>query len=293
MKGLTWLLLASLLFPCAIGATQLQPMEARYALLRQVDDDAAGKPDLERARMIGGEFDRLFPDLEPASALSDEDLPIAFKAAYTAVFYTSDGKHAVILAQLFAELERRGLATPKHARSMQDTYVQTRMFDEANELQRTHPALETLPVMVGEKKTSRSAWAFHPTRDEVTLEPATLGDGPAIVVVAHPGCRYTQEAFRAIEGDTDLQAMFADRAQLIAPSPSKFEVALFQQWNREHPDLPMRLAYDRSQWPQLETWATPTFYFFRDGRLQAVVEGWPEGGRKDEVLAAARKIGLP
>ena len=293
MKGLTWLLLASLLFPCAIGATQLQPMEARYALLRQVDDDAAGKPDLERARMIGGEFDRLFPDLEPASALSDEDLPIAFKAADTAVFYTSDRRHAAILARLFAELERRGLATPKHARSMQAAYVLARMFDEANELQRAHPTLQALPVMVGEENTPRSVWAFHPTRDEVSLEPATLGSGPAIVVVAHPACHFTQDAFRAIDGDTELQALFADHAQLIAPSPSKFEVALFQQWNREHPDLPMRLAYDRSQWPQLETWATPTFYFFRDGRLQAVVEGWPEGGRKDEVLAAARKIGLP
>lgn len=293
MKGLTWLLLALLFFPCAIGATQLQAMEARYALLRQVDDAAAGKPDRERARLIGGEFDRLFPDLEPASALSDHDLPIAFKAADTAVFYTSDRKHAAILAHLFAELERRGLATSKHARSMQAAYVQTRMFDEAVELQRAHPALQALPVLLGEEESLRSAWAFHPTRDEVTLESATLGEGPAIVVVAHPGCRYTQEAFRAIEGDAELQAVFADHAQLVAPSPREFEVAVFQQWNREHPRLPMRLAYDRSQWPQLETWATPTFYFFRDGRLQAVVGGWPKDGRKDEVLAAARKIGLP
>lgn len=292
MKGLAWLLLALLLFPCAIGATQLQAMEARYALLRQVDDAAAGKPDLERARLIGGEFDRLFPDLEPASALSDHDLPIAFKAADTAVFYTSDRKHAVILAQLFAELERRGLTTPKHARSMQAAYVQTRMFDEAVEFQRAHPALAALPVMVGKDESARSAWVFHPTRNEVSLEPATLGDGPAIVVVTHPLCHFSQNAFRAIEGDMELQALFAEHAQLIAPSPKQFEVALFQQWNREHPDLPMRLAYDRTQWPQLDAWGTPTFYFFRDGRLQAVVEGWPEGGRKAELLAATRKIGL-
>jgi len=111
--------------------------------------------------------------------------------------------------------------------------------------------------------------------------------------VTHPACHFSQEAFRAIEGDAGLLALFADHAQLIAPSARRFEVALFQQWNREHPGLPMRLAYDRSQWPQLEAWSTPTFYFFRDGRLQAVVDGWPKGGRKDDLLAAARKIGLP
>lgn len=298
MKGFTlsflsMSLVALLLFPGAISAAQLQAMEARYALLRQVDDAASGKSDLDRARLIGSEFDRLFPDLEPASALSDHDLPIAFKAANTAVFYTDDQKHAAILARLFAELERRGMTTPKHAESMQAAYVQTRMFDEAIELQHAYPVLEALPVMVGEKKTPRSVWAFHPTRNEISLEPARLGNGPAIVVITQPACRFSQNAFRTIEGDTELHALFAEHARLIAPSPRRFDVALFQQWNREHPDLAMRLAYDRAQWPQLETWSTPTFYFFRDGRLQAIVEGWPEGGRKDEVLASARKIGLP
>ena len=98
MKGFTLsflalCLVALLLFPGAAGA-QLQAMEARYALLRQVDDATSGKPDLERARLIGGEFGRLFPDLEPASALSDHDLPIAFKAANT--FFRDGRLQAVV-----------------------------------------------------------------------------------------------------------------------------------------------------------------------------------------------------
>lgn len=42
----------------------------------------------------------------------------------------------------------------------------------------------------------------------------------------------------------------------------------------------------------LDRWETPTFYFFRQGKVVAKVVGWPGRGRKPEVRSALKLVGL-
>ena len=69
-------------------------------------------------------------------------------------------------------------------------------------------------------------------------------------------------------------------------------VDLVGDWNAQHPELPMAFMYARSDWPMFHAWGTPTFYFFRDGKLDQTVEGWPEEGRRDALIEAATRVGL-
>jgi hypothetical protein len=78
----------------------------------------------------------------------------------------------------------------------------------------------------------------------------------------------------------------------MAPQVSAFDWDVFEQWNREHPGQETTLAFRHDEWPMIDWWGTPTFYFFKSGTLSAKVRGWPKGGRKPELQAALRQVGL-
>ena len=42
----------------------------------------------------------------------------------------------------------------------------------------------------------------------------------------------------------------------------------------------------------IDYWGTPTFYFLQNGVVRAKVTGWPKEGRRAELLAALRQVGL-
>ena len=70
------------------------------------------------------------------------------------------------------------------------------------------------------------------------------------------------------------------------------DFGLYRSWNQQHPDQPMRIVYKVAEWPQFDSWATPTFYFLSKGKVRAEIVGWPRGGRKREVRSALRRIRL-
>lgn len=64
------------------------------------------------------------------------------------------------------------------------------------------------------------------------------------------------------------------------------------QWNRVHPNEQMQFAYRREDWPMVDRWETPVFYFFKDGRVVGKVNGWPATGRKAEIRRSMTLAGL-
>jgi len=60
------------------------------------------------------------------------------------------------------------------------------------------------------------------------------------------------------------------------------------RWNREHPLTAIASAYRENEWPLIDTWEMPTFYFLKAGVLQAKVVGW----QREQVMQEMRKLGL-
>lgn len=46
-------------------------------------------------------------------------------------------------------------------------------------------------------------------------------------------------------------------------------------WNKQHPHQLMHVAWSDSQWQRLSSWAMPTFYVFKQGKLIDQWSGWP------------------
>jgi hypothetical protein len=48
----------------------------------------------------------------------------------------------------------------------------------------------------------------------------------------------------------------------------------------------MTLVYNVNEWPMIDRWDTPVFYFFKRGRLVRQIVGWAPWGSKKQLWAA-------
>jgi hypothetical protein len=74
------------------------------------------------------------------------------------------------------------------------------------------------------------------------------------------------------------------------PASEDISDPAWAKWNREHPIAAMNAVERESDWPGIDTWAMPTFYFFRDGRVVSKVSGWET--HRDKIVDGFRKLGL-
>ena len=135
-------------------------------------------------------------------------------------------------------------------------------------------------------------WVVHPTKYELLRRNVALRDPIKVVVVSHPLCHPSSRAMRDIQADPVLRELFRAHAKWLAPQAGRLNVKILQKWNQEHPGQETTLTFRREEWPMIETWSTPTFYFRENGVLKPKVEGWPKEGRRAELLAAFRQVGL-
>ncbi|MGH6977677.1 MAG: hypothetical protein ACRED4_00035 [Brevundimonas sp.] len=225
--------------------------------------------------------------------MPDEDLRALTLAAQLAVFYHHDHD---ILDDAMADLrllEDRGVARPGDIRAAYGLLVAGRRFEQARFFLSAHPDLEEPPPprLLGVRSDVQGAAEMRVGEIEGTLlwAPVDLAQLPRILVIGHPLCHFTTNAARAIEADPDLRALFAAQAKWLAPQDNTTDFDVFRQWNAAHPDKQMTIAWRAADFPIIDHWATPTFYFIENGRVVSQVQGWPKGGRREEILSAYRE----
>lgn len=223
---------------------------------------------------------------------SDKDLEAIYQAASTAEFYTASGIHLRQMARYLDELETRDIASDEDLSDFYRALIHGRHFSRAREFQARHAGadLAALPPYHEAPGIGKSdATVLAVEGDALLRKPVALD--AAIIVVSHPLCHFSQDAVRAIQSDAALARIFSD-ALWLSPATGRLNFDVFREWNREHPDQRMVTAFRVSDWPMIDYWGTPTFYFFRDGERVAKVVGWPEEGRMSELRAALREAGF-
>ena len=105
--------------------------------------------------------------------------------------------------------------------------------------------------------------------------------GPAIVLVTHEECGFSANFQQYLQNQPTMAKEFASYSIQLAPvgtqlsaSPTIYDI------------------YQESQWPEINRWDTPVFYFYLDGQLQGSVSGWPKEGREAELTAHLQRIDL-
>nr|WP_298126527.1 hypothetical protein [uncultured Pseudoxanthomonas sp.] len=267
------------------GASGLQRLQA-------IEEQTVGN-ERERARLMTDFFDRSLRDAYVSlslSSASDGELESLFQAANRVVFYAHEPRHAALLARTADMLETRSLLTDKHRRDLYRGWVVTRRFEQANALARAHPALQ-LPVLPPVPAIDDAAagqlvvWRPADAAESLFAQAVDQDALTRVVVLSHPRCGFSQRAIAAIEADPALSARLHD-ALWLAPPNGSLDLADIQAWNRVHPGARLSYAVAMRDWPQFDSWATPVFYFMREGRVVATVTGWPKEGRARELHQA-------
>ena len=268
-------------------------------LLELEDSSAGGLTSTGRAAGIAARFDQDFGQLR-GTDLRELELPqlqAFYRAAELAQFYAHRDQDLEAMEAAFSELARREQASPEDLQGMFGAYISMRAFDTAGRFASTHQVQmpETLPEVVNRLPPGFVGPSL--------LQPTASGAGVArimfapsadahIVAVSHPMCGFTRRAIAAIEADPELTNLFRDKVYWITPVDRRLHLDMVRNWNEAHPLTQFAFAWRRDEWPAIDHWGTPTFYFFANGELVAKVTGWPEEGRRKELIAAARIAGI-
>lgn len=237
----------------------------------------------ETTAAIERAYERLFPATVRDEVLAARDRVAyghLFNAADATASYTLDPRHVRDALAAFDALERSGGATDKQLSTIRELMVKARMFESHGRV--VVPRLQD--ESHGQTPTELIVESGRLIRRSIPMK------GPQIIVVAHSNCRFSAAAMRDIQADPALADLFAREAHWLVPQEAPVDLDALGDVSR--PGFRYTLAYKRSEFPMIDSWATPTFYFLDGTNVVQKVVGWPREGRKSEVLEAARAIEL-
>lgn len=295
--------LASGMMLSGCGTVGFEIDEAFATFQAEVDREsrvAAGQGSHAQLRQRAVEaYERLFrAQLTDAKlkTLSSVDLGHLHLAAQIVGTYAIEERYARDMLAVLNELESRGDATKSHYKATYRMLVAVRDLAGARRLTAKYRSeeLEVLPTVRAGPEAGKgpAVWLLSEDPNEVVSARVDVETGRRIVVVSHPLCRFSSNASSAIAADDVLGPVFRSYATWIAPQSGKLDLPVLQQWNREHRDFDVGLVVRQTEWTFIDYWGTPTFYFLKDGAVVQKVIGWPQEGRREELLDAARKAGM-
>lgn len=251
---------------------------------QRFDEQVAIKPDftLPDAQRFAAEkhdYDRLFGDFFRESAslqrLGDPDLRLLARALHSALYAVPDSGHVAQLQRVLQEMQRRGMAEDADFEDLYAAEIGLRRFAKAAILRKEHPGMHAaaLPTFVSDQMPKHglpTALSVDAGSNTMRRQAIDLAGPLRIVVIA--GCHFSEDAARAIEGDAQLRPLFTQHSIWLAMPAQPIEDV--SAWNRQFPDLPMHVAWRQDEWSMLPSWAMPTYYVYRNGRLAKKFSGW-------------------
>lgn len=290
-----WIWIVAIVASTAAGSVlAARDLQADYDALVAVQTRAFERSEAERGAMIASTYRERFGALTASEldALPDASLDLLFRAAEIPVGYTLDPYYGEQMNAAYERLAAHSRVEPRHRRSMFDAWVMLRRFDASRRIVDADPGAGRLPRLHDTPVPSGAPalWALGEGADTLTRRPADL-TRPQVVVVSHPLCGFSQNAARQIAADPELGPRFATQSLWLLPQTAALDVDQVRAWQSAH--APYRMAYVDLQrnWPGVDEWGTPTFYFFKDGRVVHKVVGWPAEGRKADLLEGLARIG--
>lgn len=276
--------------------TESSAIEQRFNELYLLGLRLGHATDLERGKTLASRYLALFPDAREADYLrgaSDSDLKLLYRAASLANSGNPDTVIPAAMAATIDVMAARGIAAPAELAKARDALLTARQFDSARRFSDAHAAaqLTPLPRILG----AHADFDGQPTlwqmdADSDILERRPVDTGPLQIMVL-AGCHFSADAARDIVADPVLGPLFRQHGHWLSLPPGQEDLQAVRDWNREHPQAPMEMLYDRSEWPVFTDWRMPTFYVIRHGKALGSMAGWSSSSRA-ELTALLRRTGL-
>lgn len=258
-------------------------------------DDFRDRPASDMARAMHARYMAVYGDVLP-STLEDTGLVAMFESLATVAFYLGEPATARDLLAVTTELEQRSVATAEHLERTHAALVAARLLGEARVFHDLHPGLEARRVPEVEPAAPPATGApgmlvWDSGRGVLQHEAIELDAAYQVLVVSHPLCGFSKAASDAISDDPELAGVFSRHATWTVAPPGELPLGPIERWQARHPDQRIGLIDDPKAWRFIETASTPVFYFLKSGEVVESVNGWPESGNREAVVAALRRIG--
>ena len=258
-------------------------------------DDSRDRPGSDTAQAMHERYTAAYGDVLPKT-LEDDDLMAMFESLAQVAFYLGEPAAARDLLTVTTELEHRSAATAEHLERTHAILVAARLLGEARIFHDLHPGLKARRVPEVEPTSlpatgNPGILVWDSGRGVLQHEAIELEADYQILVVSHPLCGFSKAAADAISDDPELARVFAHHATWAVAPPGNLPLGPIEQWQARHPDHRIGLIDRPEAWGFIETGNTPVFYFLQAGNVVESVSGWPEGGNREAVVAALRRIG--
>jgi hypothetical protein len=232
----------------------------------------------EDSELVIGTYRLLTQGIDPALlalSLDPYDRALLYGALLKMLEIDLAGPDSGDARQLLEAMHESGEATRMHVSRLFAVLTARRDFTGAHMLANMFPtaALPQLPILepVTAQLVGNSVLHVGPDGKRMSRASIDIERGLQIVVVA--GCHFARDAADAIGTDPALDLLFNEYSTWLAPSSESLAAAA--DWNRQFPNRPILIAWSDSDWPQVTSWAMPTFLVFRDGVLLRSWSGWP------------------
>jgi len=312
----------SVLFGCGLGTKGYAASPSVNQRFNQLDGLNNSKfllsdpPTRDIAHLFRTTYNELFATLQTSRAvakLTGADVGLLFRAAAEVQFYTDDPIYVAHMELDLNVLRNRHEASDTQYYQLYQAELGSRLFAQARELEQSHKSLVNphlhsghgdvtissvmapVPLLRDESGDGRAG----PTDLVLTPDGRVLGrrvvllKAPAqVIVVISPLCHFAQGGIHDIESDPALGTTFQRHAIWLVPPIGEPSFESVTEWNRVHPRSQMTFAYSLDEWWMLDRWETPTFYFFKDGKLVSEIVGWKGQQSKSKIELALASIGL-
>ena len=297
-RGLAWTCFVWTIIACLCNLTLIAPRA-----MATVEADLASRIDgfrKDRAAIIEASADadvtsdhsgdlksafrRWFPAQSLQASMKTADQAELSDFFYTTFNYLLDTDRApdgIRLDVVFDALVERGWANDEFVSYMHRYLLTSRRFDEALAFRAAHPSVDlpAPPAIVGKAAArddhARIVFAMNDDGSALREQVVDIHSSAKVVIIGHPRCHFTQDAVNAISADPELMDALSDAAIWLAAPFTSLTDGVIPEWNRKHPDFAYRYVESKADWPEINYWGTPSFYFMKNGHLVKKVVGWP------------------
>ena len=277
---------------------------AREAIPRTELDEAVRSFDAAREELAGrlGEESFLRPADAEMAKLLDTHLPAATRerllatddrgesdraqtAVRNALYSAAPASLLDFAERLLAARAERGWAEADEAEALYNMAASTGDVARAEQLTATYPGLpESLPTDLDLSGLGDGERRVFAVDVEGTMTPEVL-DFAGFTGVVGLGSPYCAPCKRS-------NAWFTANPDALAGHDAVWLEALARagdpkvaNYNRENPDFALRYPGPRAQWPEVNSWAAPGFFVFRDGVVAGKLTGWADDAQGEKLAA--------
>lgn len=203
------------------------------------------------------------------AAAAPDEIRALFNALSTKSFYSNLLVDALALEKLALSLTATKDLRPTEAKAVVGALVAARAFDRAKRFQSavypTSPGTLPKAIDLVDAGSARTLWFIAPSSRTIERKLVPELRGAQLIVVASTQCQLSIRAMTTIAADTALSAAVPTSTLCIVPPDRSLAFTALQQWNRSHDLLRLALVNKKDEWPFIDSWETPEFYFLKDG----------------------------